>query len=215
MSVAAEIGQKIYYKSFEHLASDIDKRIQNSNIAMETHYTTRAMLYLLWSGFTIDEIIDVEKSWVRNEGVYDPSSGIVHELPEEGVEFLRKYANTQILSMIGDEKEYLLRTRLTSHMTKATMHRAISKFNIVCDYPTSLKLSDAYESGLFYRVWQKQKSGLEFPVYRRNHQLTDEGLAFYEQLFERSFPRRFTITEFMRRYQYFVDKFYKEESTTM
>lgn len=213
MGQARKFNPGSYFPSFEALESDLAQRFAVSGLSINDYKTPVAILYLAWSGFDKSSVSKIEKSHMAPVGnvIFDIQSNVNREIPASAMEFLRAYANAPVFMSHAGISRYLVRKRQSMQVDDRSISNSLAHLNSV------LKESDAHysfitvmESGSFYRAYQKQKSGVQFPVYRRHKRLTPYGIQQYESIFGRKFNTVATITQYINLYETFVRHFYGE-----
>lgn len=204
---------KVYYPSFDAFEAEVHKRIIENAISPETYRTPVAALYMLWHGIHRENLSEIRKYDIMDDHIYDPVGQKAYSMCSSALEFIRAYADSSLTTPDYIRSQYVLRTRVSGHMSEATIVRAVSRLNIQMNTPADegFQMIAVYESGLFSRIWKMQQQGYEFPVYRKNRRLSDEGLKEFEALFCRKFANINYLTAYYRKYQAYIKYFHNKE----
>ena len=168
-----DISKKILYENthFKHF-SDLERLINKALDQMDTEQRFNmkmniAVVYLLWSGFTSQEIIDMKRSDVNWEA--RTISGIKVDIPEvinlvgevskmDTYYKIKKNNTTELCSF--DVSDSLIRTPRTEKISDGRLKHLVYMLNLFLekldildiDYGKRLLTADIYNSGLFSRI---------------------------------------------------------------
>ena len=213
MGRARIFNPNLYFASFEALESDLKRRFKCADVLINDYMTPVAILYLAWAGFDKAGIAKIKKQYLAPIGnvIYDELSNSNMAIPESAMEFLKRYSEHPIFMSHSNISPYLVRKRQSIQVDDRSIVNSIAHLNAV------LKSTDPHysfmavaESGSFYRAYQMQKSGVEFPVYRRHKRLTELGIQKYEMIFGRKFNNVATLSRYINLYESFIEYYYNE-----
>lgn len=200
-----------FFPSFEALEMDIMHRLIKTGLAPEDCKTPIAILYLAWVGFDKESISKIQKEHLAPVGnaIYDSSCNQTREVPVSAMEFLRKYSDAPVFMSHKGISPYLVRNRSSMQLSDGAIINSIAHFNrILNSNNTNYSIVSIRDSGSFYRAYQMQQSGVEFPVYRRHKRLTQLGIQKYEMIFGREFTSVEAVTRHINLYEIFIEHFY-------
>lgn len=200
-----------FFPSFEALEANIHQKLLESCLSMSGCQTPIAILYLGWCGFDRTSIPKLLKDHLPPIGnvIYDPDFNQTRTVPQSAMVFLRDYAEAPIFMSHCGMSKYLVRNRSAMQLTDGAVINSVAHFNrLVNSKNVNYSFVSIRDSGSFYRAFQMQQSGVEFPVYRRHKRLTQLGIQKYEMIFGRRFPNVETVTRHINLYETFVEYFY-------
>ena len=201
-----------YFDSFESLEASLKTSVEKAGLDEKDYMTPISILYLMWSGFKRESLPTVCKEDISEtfNSVYDLKAATTRNVHPNVIKHLSKHAQEPIFFNMSNASPYLLRTRVSYCMTETAVHNCIYNFNsLLKEAGVSYSSEAIYESGLFSRAFELQKSGFVFPIYHRNRALSDEGWRTYEQIFERKFSSTNSITNYVLKFEAWVRLFYE------
>lgn len=158
--------KKEYFKDLNHLIQEIDVMIESlSDAAFKHKYDTfKCALVLCWCGIKPSEIVNVLKVDVVDDGIiYNEQFYPIHN--KEVMEFLKRYRDDEsyIADYFGRETkiyyqdgERLLRSKNNGELTYVQIRESTSAINVRYGV-RQLSIGKAYESGVFYRMYEDEK----------------------------------------------------------
>lgn len=163
-------GDKIqYFKNLAELQKSISATLEvyskggSKDVTILDTQTT--ILYLAWFGFTEQEIIEVKKSDVCDNGVMKNGHLIV--MPESVIKAIKRYRDSEGYKRMGRAmytcsykmSSYLVRSCDVEQLNVELLHAALYRMNAICKKKHSLTFSVVHTSGQFFRVLMDELNG--------------------------------------------------------
>lgn len=201
----------VYYPSFEAFASEFNRRIEENNIPYSVYRLPKLALYMLWFGIERDHLIEIKKHHLGTSTIYDPIADRDFKVPQDIMMEIRNLASFKFADHDFIVSDYVIRSRVSGKMTIGALSAAISNFNSAarCTVHNGFQMQAVFESGLFCRVHAMRKTGYQFPIYRKNKRLPEEGYMEYGRLFQRKFTSIKAITAYVNKYRLYIEHFEK------
>lgn len=205
LSVKPEDGRIRYYKNLfmlrEMIQSTIDAAARADDMVFDVPVS---ILYLAWFGLTEEEIINLPKDAVTNEGVM--VNGQMISMPSFVTEILTRLRDTDgyykqskgLTFMRYAESPNLIRTLASSQMTVFHMRRSLSRMDKILDHIGALRFDVVRLSGIFYRAYMLECESTKFNL---------DDLAFASKVFCEDFVNPKAKTDVQRIYRQRVNDY--------
>ncbi len=159
----------VYFKNIAHLQDAIALAI-NEIEPFDVHIfdIPIAILYLAWYGLTEDEILDLPKSAITENGIV--LNGVHILMDAFVVKFLQQLRDSEgymqqargVIARTYVESYYLIRSEKNGHLDLNKMRGVLSRMNRASGRKYSLRYDVANRSGIFYRAFLKECNGVHF-----------------------------------------------------
>lgn len=164
-------GRIRYYKDLSMLKEMIQNTVDAAAREDDTVFGAPiAFLYLAWFGLTEEQIVNLPKSAVTDEGVI--LDGQLIEMPSFVTEDLTIFRDadgyfkrSKGLPFIHyADSPYLIRTAISPHLNVAYMRGSLSRFDKIMNRIGSLRYDVIRQSGIFYRAYMLECESTKFDL---------------------------------------------------
>ncbi len=161
----------VYFKDLPMLRAKIEEAVRLSGSHDENLYDMHAtILYLTWFGLSMDEIINLRKDDVLDDGILLNGKKMV--LPYSVCNVLARCRDAVgysqqakgVIFMRYQASEYLLRSRLKPQLNSGNIRSMLCALNRYADFNAGLRLDVVCDSGLFNRLYQLERESVDFPL---------------------------------------------------
>lgn len=203
-----------YYPSFESFNTEFHRRIKANDVPVSVYRVPKIAFYMLWFGVNRNHLSEIRKHHLGSDNIFDPVLGRTFYVPIDVMAQIKDAADFSLGNPELVVSDYALRTRVSGKMTASSIASVISYFNGATGGGThnGFQMQPIFESGLFSRIYQMQLQGYQFPVYRQNKRLSEEGHMEFEHLFQRKFSSIKALTTYVNKYRFYIDCFYNGQN---
>ncbi len=166
---------------------------------------------MLWFGIARNHLDAIRKCHLGTDYIFDPLANRKFAVPNDVMQEIISMADFALGNPEIVVSDYVLRTRMSGRMSVSTISSSITHFNNLTGFNAQggFQMQPVFESGLFNRIWNLEQSGFEFPVYRKNRKLPEEGYETYEYLFQRKFTSIKALSTYIAKYRSYIEYFKK------
>lgn len=217
------LGKK-YFGDFHSLSEEfeISKSLSMDADLEDAFDIQKACMWLAWAGVTIEDACNLLKEDILDEEntIQLPNLKKI-QAPLELIQFLREFKQSgyyscrtsrgTIKSYPYKKSSYLLRTNKSAQLQSSHIRVLLSNFNTKC-YVDSNKFTyfNIYNSGIFYRAYEKELEYGEFPQLKDRTALPLNISNFYKTIFNRNIVNKNQIRTLLLEYNAWKKCFYGE-----
>lgn len=217
-------GRIVYHRDLPDLEKHLDKAIRGSDsfgggTSLEEVLSGEvdggllgkiSMVYLVWFGFTNDDLIALKKRDVSKEGVL--RNGDLIEMPKHVTEALCRFrdswgymteTDSRTAKQFYCQSQYLFRTTRAPQIKEQGIRNSLTSLNSSSDSVNGISYVVIRKSGIFHRIYQREQSGGYFDLMDRR---------FAEEMFDQKISAESKLYVLISDYEYYKKLYYEKQS---